>query len=129
MRHSGKNAVVKHGSNVIDGQNSFEFTETVGTSDITASGDAWGDHDTTHKTWTGSITMRADHDAAANQTLRAGDVITVEGYTEGEATGKTYLTGSATITEHGVQSSHDATVERTYSLQGKGALSIATVSA
>jgi predicted secreted protein len=79
------------------------------------------------RAWSGSMTFRADHDAAANQTLRAGDVFTFQGYTEGDAVGKTYYEGLVRITDHGISSPHDNAVERTYSFTGKGALTIDTV--
>lgn len=128
-RHSGKNGIVMHGANVIDGMTSWDFTETEGNADLTAAGDVWEDHDGTFKAWSGSITMRADHATAANQTLRAGDVVTLQLYSEGDATGKVYWEGSARINDHGVSSPHDNTVERTYSFQGKGELTEETVAA
>ena len=73
--------------------------------------------------------VRADYDGTANQTLRAGDVITFSGYTEGDAVGKTYLSGSASVLSHKISTSHDGETVREYSCKGKGALSEATVSA
>lgn len=127
-RHSGKNGIVKSGSDIIDGMTSWDITETEGAADFTAAGDTWEDHEGTFKSFSGSITMRADHEAAANQTLRAGDVITLQCYSEGDASGKTYFEGEVRITDHGISASHDSAVERTYSFQGKGALTITTVS-
>lgn len=126
-RHSGKNFVVKNGSDVIDGGVSFDIDEGVGTSDTTAAGDAWDGHDTTTKNWSGTITLRLDHASGANQTLRAGDSITFEGYTEGEGSGKTFLSGTATVESHSVSASYNDTVSRDYSLKGNGALSVSVV--
>lgn len=128
-RHTGKNAVVKSGSNVIGGLVSFSIDEAVGTADLSAAGDAWEEHDTTLKNWSGSITLRLDFAAGENQTLRAGDSITFEGYTEGEASGKTYLSGTATVESHGVSTSFNGESAREYSIKGNGALSVATVGA
>ncbi|WP_323764594.1 hypothetical protein [Marinovum sp.] len=128
-RHSGKNAVVKSGSDVIDGLVSFDIEEGIGDTDLTAAGDTWEDHDTTQKNWSLSMQFRLDHDGTANQTLRAGDVITFSGYTEGDAVGKTYLSGSASVLSHKISTSHDGETVREYSCKGKGALSEATVSA
>lgn len=126
-RHSGKNLMVEVGANLIDGCDGFDFEETSGTTDITSGGDGWTDHDTTQKSWTGTITMKADHDVSANQTLRAGDVISVSGYTEGNASGKSYISGSATVGTNKVGASFDGTVTREYSLTGKGALAVNVV--
>lgn len=126
-RHSGKNAVVKNGSNVIDGLVSFSVDEAVGTVDLSAAGDAWEDHDTILKNWSGSITLRLDHAAAANQSLRAGDAITFEGYTEGEGAGKTFLAGTATVEGNGYNTSFNGEAAREYTIKGKGALNVSVV--
>lgn len=126
-RHTGKNGKVKNGTSVIDGLVSFDITEKVGTQDLSAAGDPWRSHDTTIKEWSGSITLRLDHAAAANQILRAGDSIGFEGYTEGDAAGKTYLSGTATVTDHGVEVSFEGEVARKYSIMGNGALDVAVV--
>lgn len=127
-RHSGKNAVVKNGTDVIDGLVSFDVEEGVGDVDLTAAGDGWEDHDTTQKNWSLSFQLRLDHEAAANQTLRAGDQIDFEGYTESDATGKTYLSGTATVLSHKLSTSHDGEASREYSCKGKAALNISVVS-
>lgn len=127
-RHNGKGMIVKHGSNVVDHPISFSITEEVAVSDATAAGDDWEDHTLGAKKWSGSIEMRADFDAGANQSLRAGDEITFEGYSDGDATAKTFFTGTATVASHGVNVSHTDTVGRTYDITGKGALSVSVVS-
>lgn len=128
-RHSGKNLKVSVNNNFIDGCEGFDFEETSATTDLTAAGDAWTDHDPTQKSFSGTISMKADHEAAANQTFRAGDLVTFGGYTEGDATGKSYVSGSATVVNSKLGASFDGTVTREYSLTGKGALSVGTVSA
>lgn len=128
-RHIMKAAIVKNGSSELDGLRSFEVEETVGDTDLTAAGDAWQDHATGIPGWTASMTLLLDHEAGANQTLRAGDVITFSGYTEGDATGKVYWSGSASVLSHKLGGSYDGEATRDYSLKGKGALSSAAVSA
>lgn len=126
-RHSGKNAVVKNGTDVIGGLVSFDIEETIGEVELGAATDDWSDHDTTLKGWTLSLQFRLDHDAAANQGLRAGDVIAFEGYTEGDASGKTYWSGNATVLSHKIATSYDGETVREFSLKGKGALASAAV--
>lgn len=126
-RHILKNMVVKHGANVLDGVRSMEIEESVGDVDLTAAGDSWQDHDTGIPGWTASLSMLLDHAVGANQSLRAGDVITFEGYSEGDASGKTYWSGSASVLSHKLGGSHDGEGTRDYSLKGKGALSSAAV--
>jgi hypothetical protein len=128
-RHSGKNLMVKVGEVFIDGCVGFDITETVGSVDLTAAGDAWTDHDTTQKSFSGTISMLADHATGANQTLRSADVIAFSGYSEGNAVGKSYMSGSASVGDHSMGVSFDGAVTREYSITGKGELSIAVVTA
>jgi len=126
-RHILKNMVVMLGADALDGVRSMEIEETVGDTDLTAAGDTWQDHATGIPGWTASLAMLLDHEAAANQTLRAGDVITFEGYSEGDSAGKTYWSGSASVLSHKLGGSYDGEGTRDYSLKGKGALSSAAV--
>lgn len=126
-RHSGKNLKVTVNGNAIDGCRGFNYEETVDIVDLTAAGDAAKDHDGTQVGWNGSIDMLLDNAAGANQTLRAGDVITVAGYTEGDAVGMTYMSGSATVTTNNGATSHNGETTRNYGLEGKGALSFVVV--
>lgn len=128
-RYSGKNLLVKNGTDTLDGVRGFDIEESVGDVDLTAGGDAWQDHDTGIPGWTGTITMLRDDDAAANQSLRAGDQITFEGYGEGSGTGKVYLSGTASVLSHKAGVPYDGEATREYSIKGKGALSVETVGA
>ncbi|WP_146592322.1 hypothetical protein [Puniceibacterium confluentis] len=128
-RHILKNMVVTVGGNALDGVRSMEIEETVSDTDLTAAGDTWQDHDTGIPGWTASLTLLLDHAAGANQGLRAGDVVAFEGYSEGDAIGKTYWSGSASVLSHKHGGSYDGEGTRDYSLKGKGALSSAVVSA
>ncbi|MVO14810.1 hypothetical protein [Parasedimentitalea huanghaiensis] len=126
-RHTLKNSVAKLDGSVIDGLRQIDIEETVGDVDLTAAGDSWQDHDTTVPGWTASLSFLLDHMAGANQSLRAGDVVTFEGYTEGDGSGKTYYSGTVSILSMKLGGSHDGEATREYSGKGKGALSIAAV--
>ena len=126
-RHVGNNGKVTLASGAVAGLDSFDITEPAATHDLSAAGDPWEVHGGGLKKWEGSITMKADH-GATGQDLRAGDSVAFQGYTEGDATGKTFYSGTATITSHGLNSPKDGAVVRTYSIMGNGALAIATVS-
>lgn len=128
-RHILKNMVAKSGTDVLDGIRQMEIEESVSETDLTAAGDDWQDHDTGIPGWTATLSMLLDHETAANQALRAGDVIEFEGYTEGDSSGKTYFSGSASVLSHKLGGSHDGEATRDYSLKGKGALNSATVGA
>lgn len=127
-RHSGKNGSVKLGAATVIALRSWDIEETVGEADLTAAGDEWETHQTLQKSWSGNISMVLDH-AAAGQTVRAGDSLAFEGYTETEAQGVTYYSGTISITSHGVDSPYDGTVTRTYAFKGNGALTSAVVPA
>lgn len=126
-RHILKGLIVKHGANVFDGVREISIEETVPDVDLTAAGDTWQSHATGIPGWSGSISFVLDHDPVANQTLRAGDVFQFEGYTEGDATGKTYYSGEASITSHELGGGYDSEGTREYSIKGNGALSVAVV--
>lgn len=126
-RQNGINGKVKAGANFIDGLISWDLTEEHSTSDATAAGETWEDHTPGHNRWSGSMTFRADDDAAANQNIRAGDLLAVEFYSDTDASGKQFFSGSVTVTSHGKRVQDGETVERTYNFQGKGQLSSGTV--
>ncbi|MGV6848555.1 MAG: hypothetical protein ACWA5A_09270 [Marinibacterium sp.] len=125
-RHTGKDGIVKFDSGAVEGLMKWTLSENAPTADTTAAGDAWEDHDTLIPNWNGTIELRADH-TGSGQDTRAGAVIAIELYSEGDTSGKTYWSGSATIEEHGLDSPYDNTVSRTYSFKGKGPLARATV--
>jgi len=128
-RFTLKNAVAHLDSVALAGLRQIDIEETVGETDLTAAGDAWQDHETGIPGWTASLTFLADEAAAANQTLRAGDVVTFSAYLEGNATGKTFYSGSVSVLTHKIGGSHDGEGTREYSCKGKGALTVSTVSA
>lgn len=125
-RHTGKNGTVTLGDGAVVAVTGFDIEETVGTTDFTAAGDSWRTHGTTFKEWSGTVNMLADW-GATGQDLRAGDEVAFEGYTEGNSSGRTYLSGTCTIASHGVDSPFDGNVTRTYSIEGQGELSVETV--
>ncbi|MEP5730367.1 MAG: hypothetical protein ABJL67_13480 [Sulfitobacter sp.] len=126
-RHSGKNLKVEANGNFIDGCTGFDYEEGVGDVDLTAAGDGAETHDTTQTNWSGSISMKLDNDAAANQTLRAGDSITIAGYTEGDASGKRYMTGTASVIGNKGSTTYNGETTREYSLKGNGSLAFVDV--
>lgn len=117
------------GGTALDGIRSMSIEETVAVVDLTAAGDSWKTHDTDIPEWSGSIELLSDNEAGAGQTLRAGDSVTFEGYAEGNASGKTYYSGTVSITTHSPQGgSYNGEATTTYAFTGNGALSKAVVS-
>lgn len=127
-RHTGKNGVANLGSGALVDLRGFDVTETAADVDLTATGDAWDTHDTTTKSWSGSVNLLLNPEDAG-QNVRAGDVISFSGATEGDAVGKEQISGTATVTEVGRAHTHNGEVTKSVSLKGKGALAIATIGA
>lgn len=128
-RHSGKNGIVRHGANTFGGVTNWSIDESFGTADTTSAGDTSATHVTTHGSWTASVELNADDAAAANQTLRAGDSVTLQLYSEGDAVDMRFWEGVATVVSNGQATPFSDTVKRTLEFQGNGALSFETVTA
>lgn len=128
-RHKGQFGKVKAGDVFVGHVTNWNISEKAAMHNQSAAGDIWDLNESGIKSWSGSLTLRLDHDAAANQAMRAGDGLTVELYSEGDAVGKTYYSGPVIIEDHGLASPHDGTTERTYSFIGNGPLSVANVTA
>lgn len=126
-RHTGKDGKVKMGANFVGGLTNWSIDESVETENLSAAEDGWDVNKPKRKNWKGEITLRADHADTAQAALRAGDELAFEGYSEGDASGKTYYSGNIIITNHGIGSPHDGAVERTYSMIGDGALASTAV--
>jgi hypothetical protein len=125
-RHTGKNGMFKIGSDTILDLRGFDITETVSDSDTTACGDAAANHETLTTSFSGSVDVLHNSDDTV-QSVRAGDVIAFQGYTEGNASGREVVSGSATVTEVGRSMTYNSEVTKKISIKGRGALSIDTV--
>lgn len=126
-RHTGKNGVVKFGSDTVVALTGFDIDETIGLQDTTACGDVAEVHAVDIPGWSGSIKMNVEH-GAVGQELRAGEAIAFEGYTEGDGVGKTYFSGPATVESMKLQSEVRGVVTREYSIKGNGPLAVGVVS-
>lgn len=126
-RHSGRNGKVKIGANFLPDVVSWDIAEKADTVKTTAMGEEWDSHLATQKNWSGSLTLRANHAAGSYQTARAGDTVALELYSEGDATGQTFYTGSAILTDNGIDVPYDNEVARKYSFIGSGALTVDVV--
>lgn len=126
-KHTGKNGKVKFGANFVAGLDGWSIEETVETEDLTSADSVAMEHETMKPGWSGTCNLLLDHEDSAKQTPRAGDSVAFEGYTEGDATGKTYYSGTVSVTSVGVDSPQKGAVKRNIAFQGNGALSTATV--
>lgn len=126
--HTGSEGTVKVGSNAIAEVRSFSIEETADTLEDTTMGDTARTYKSSLTSFSGSIDVLWDEtDSTGQGALTIGASVTLNLYPEGDATGDTYLTGSAIVTSRSISSSHDGLVEMSISVQGSGALSTTTV--
>ena len=126
--HAGSEGTVKVGSDAIAEIRSFSIEETADTIEDTSMGDGARTYKPSLTSFSGSIDVFWDEtDAAGQGALTIGAEVTLNLYPEGDASGDTYVTGSAIVTGRSVNSSFDGLVEMSISVQGNGALTTTTV--
>jgi predicted secreted protein len=126
--HTGSEGTVKVGSNVIAEIRSFSIEETADTLEDTTMGDTARTYKSSLTSYSGSLDVFWDEtDATGQGALTIGAEVTLAMYPEGDATGDTYLTGTAIVTGRSISSSFDGLVEMSISVQGTGALTSTTV--
>lgn len=126
--HTGSEGTVKVGSDAIAEIRSFSIEESADTLEDTTMGDTARTYKPSLTTFTGSVDVLWDEtDTTGQGALTIGAEVTLNLYPEGDASGDTYLTGSAIVTGRTVNSSFDGLVEMSISVQGNGALTQTTV--
>lgn len=127
--HHGKNGKVKLSSNVVGEVTKFSVNETVETADATSMTDTAKTHIAGIPGWTAKVEANFDPaDTNGQVAMTIGASVTFNGYTDGDATGKKYLTGTATIVGRDVSADMGDVVKASFDLLGNGALSIGTAS-
>lgn len=120
---------VMTGSNAIANIRDWSIEQTGETTDSTVMGDSWMTHEQTLKGWTCSCNVYWDPDDTNGQVaLTLGSSFTLNLYPEGDDSGDSYFTGTATVTSISNQAAHDGLVEGSFTFTGDGALTITTVS-
>ena len=125
--HAGSEGVVFSGSNQVNQVRSYTISETGETLEDTSMGDAARTYIASLKTFTGSLDVFWDESDTGQGDLDIGSTIVLNLYPEGNASGDTYYTGSAIVTERSITASFDGLVEMSVSGQGTGALTETTV--
>lgn len=125
--HIGSEGLVKVGSSTIGELRSYSFSETAGTIEDSTLTDTAKTYKAGQTTWAGSCDAFWDEADAGQTALTAGAEIVMNFYPEGDASGDTYRSGSALVTEISTSTSTDGMVEVSFSFQGTGTLSTATV--
>ena len=121
----GKNGVVKIGSTTIAEVKSFTLQQQAATVDSTAMGDDWNKHQVTQKNWSGSLACHFDPtDTTGQEALTLGALVNLVLLPQGSGSGNYELSGTAFITDIQTQGDHTNVVERTFTFQGTGPLTI-----
>ncbi len=125
---SGHEGLVKVGSNTIAEVVDFNFSQKTSPVEDTELADKHKTFKTGGKDETdGSITCQWDvTDTAGQEAMPVDSEVTLNLYPQGAATGDKYWTGSAIITEVGIENSDGATVKRSFTWIANGAFSLST---
>jgi predicted secreted protein len=126
--HAGSEGTVKVGSNAVAEIRSFSIEEQADTLEDTSMGNTARTYKSSLTSFSGSVDVLWDEtDSSGQGALTIGAEVTLNLYPEGDASGDTYLTGSAIVTGRSISSSYDGLVEMSITVQGNGALTTTTV--
>ena len=124
---SGSAGVVKAGGNAIGEIRSFTVDQTGDTVEDTAMGDSTRSFKATLNTFTASIDALFDDTDTAQTAMTIGSSLAFLFQPEGSGSGAYQLSGSGIVTGISQTQSFDGLVERSFTVQGTGALTIGTV--
>ena len=125
--HSGSEGLVKIGSSTVGELRSYSISETAGTIEDSTLSDSAKTYKAGQTTWSGSCDAFWDEADAGQTAITAGASVTLNFYPEGDTAGDTYASGTAIVTEISTSAGIDGMVEVSFSFQGSGALTWATV--
>ena len=126
--HTGSEGTVKSGANAIAEIRSYTISESGDTIEDTSMGDTSRTFKAGLKTFTATVECFWDEtDTTGQGSFDVGSTVTLNVYPEGSTTGDVYYTGSAIVTGKTINGTFDGMVEASFTLQGTGALSEATV--
>lgn len=123
---SGSAGVVKAGGNAIGEIRSFTVDQTGDTVEDTAMGDTTRSYKATLNTFTASIDALFDDTDTAQTAMTIGSSLAFLFQPEGSGSGAFQLSGSGIVTGISQSQSFDGLVERSFTVQGTGALTIGT---
>ena len=124
---SGSAGVVKAGGTAIGEIRSFTVDQTGDTVEDTAMGDSTRSFKATLNTFTASIDALFDDTDTAQTAMTIGSSLAFLFQPEGSGSGAFQLSGSGIVTGISQTQSFDGLVERSFTVQGTGALTIGTV--
>jgi len=124
----GNDGVVLIGTDVMAEVISFSVDETADTIETTSMGLASKTYVSSFTDFTATVETYFDDTDTAQQAVTAGDSVTLKLQMEGNTSGDHQLTGTALVTSRSIGVTSDGINTATYSLQGTGGLTEATVS-
>lgn len=127
--HTGKNGLVKIGSNAVAEVKSFTVEETGDTAETTAMGDEWRSYKSTLKSWSGSLEAQWDDaDTTGQGALSIGAEVALKLYPDDDATGDVEFSGNAIVTGISRSITFDGITSVSFTFQGNGALAQSVLS-
>ena len=124
--HKGAEGTVHVGTDAVAEIRSYAVEETADTLETTSMGDAARTHLASLTSFSGSLDVFWDETDAAQIALTVGTSVTIKFYPEGTASSAKYYSGTAIVTGVTRSASFDGLVEASISVQGTGALTLAT---
>jgi predicted secreted protein len=124
--HKGSEGTVHVGTDAVAEIRSYSVEETADTLETTSMGDAARTHLASLTSFSGSLDVYWDEEDTAQIALTVGSSVTIKFYPEGTASSAKYYSGTAIVTGVSRSASFDGLVEASISVQGTGALTLAT---
>lgn len=125
--HHGKNGKVKLGANVVASVTRWSLNQSVPVADTTAMGDTATTHIPGIPSWTARVEGNYDPaDTNGQVALTIGASVSLKLYSDGDASGKKYWTGTATVSGISREVPMGDRVTFSIDLTGNGALTSAT---
>lgn len=126
MAHKGSEGTVHVGTDAIAQIRSYTVDETADVIESTTLGNTSKTFEASTTSFSGSIDVFWDETDTAQIALSVGSSVTIKFYPEGASTGDKYYSGTAIVTGVSITANNDSLVEASISIQGSGALTLAT---
>jgi hypothetical protein len=125
--HQGSEGHVEIGANTVAELTAWRLEHSVNTIDDTAMADTAKTHLVGQQSWSGTLTCHWDEtDTTGQGALTIGASITLNLYPEGDGTGDTYFTGTATITRILRETAIESVISAEFEFTGNGVLTTST---
>lgn len=124
--HKGSEGTVHVGTDAVAEIRSYTVDETADVIESTSLGDTSKSFEASTTSFSGSIDVFWDETDTAQTALTVGSSVTIKFYPEGASTGDKYYSGTAIVTGVSITANNDSLVEASISIQGSGALTLAT---